>query len=91
MRGQRGSNVTKYGRIMLKVVIELLGSNEEENQTYMSRFIISQILHPATKLIDLISKLWINKNFQRNICDVLPDTKSATQCKNLVQQHLRVL
>lgn len=79
MKGQRGLKRNKIWPDYVKLVMELLRSNEEENQTYLPSFITSQILHPATKLIDLISKLWINKNFQRSICDVLPDVKSATQ------------
>jgi len=79
MRGQREFKSNKVWPDYVKVVVERLRSNEEENQTYLTSFIKSQILHPATKLIDLISKLLINKKFQRSICDVLPDVKSATQ------------
>jgi len=61
MRGQRGFRGNKIWPEYLKVVTELPRSNEEENQTYLSSFIRSQTLHPATKLTDLISKLWINK------------------------------
>jgi hypothetical protein len=57
MRSQRGFKRNKIWSDYIKVVIELLRSNEEENQTYLSSFITSQILHPAAKLIDLISKL----------------------------------
>jgi hypothetical protein len=42
-------------------------------------FVQSWRLHPATKLIDLVSKLGINKILQWSTCDVLADVKSATQ------------
>jgi hypothetical protein len=61
MRGQMGFRPNKIWPEYVKVETELPCANEKENQTYLSSFIRSQTLHPATKLIDLISKLWINK------------------------------
>jgi hypothetical protein len=78
MKAYGGFKRNKIWTDYIKMVIELLRS-KEEYQTYLSRFLTSQILEPAMKLIDLISKLWNNKDFQRSICDVLPDVKSATQ------------